>query len=77
MKKKQVVAELQGMTLAELAAKRKSLSEELMKLRFRKATGQLEQSHRVRSARRDLARVATVYAQKRSTAKASSVVAPK
>ena len=49
------------------------LSDELMKLkkeqfnlRFQRATGQLENTGRVREVRRDIARVKTVAAQKRA-----------
>ena len=52
------------------------LSDELMKLkkeqfnlRFQRATGQLENTGRVREARRDIARVKTVAAQKRAAEK--------
>jgi large subunit ribosomal protein L29 len=53
------------------------LSDELMKLkkeqfnlRFQRATGQLENTGRVREVRRDIARVKTVAAQKRAAEKA-------
>jgi len=49
------------------------LSDELMKLkkeqfnlRFQRATGQLENTSRVRQVRRDIARIKTIAAQKRS-----------
>jgi large subunit ribosomal protein L29 len=52
------------------------LSDELMKLkkeqfnlRFQRATGQLENTGRVREVRRDIARIKTVAAQKRAAAK--------
>ena len=52
------------------------LSDELMKLkkeqfnlRFQRATGQLENTGRVRLVRRDIARVKTVAAQKRAAEK--------
>ena len=52
------------------------LSDELMKLkkeqfnlRFQRATGQLENTGRVREVRRDIARVKTVAAQKRAAEK--------
>jgi large subunit ribosomal protein L29 len=53
------------------------LSDELMKLkkeqfnlRFQRATGQLENTGRVREVRRDIARVKTIAAQKRAAEKA-------
>jgi len=52
------------------------LSDELMKLkkeqfnlRFQRATGQLENTGRVREVRRDIARIKTVAAQKRPAEK--------
>jgi large subunit ribosomal protein L29 len=52
------------------------LSDELMKLkkeqfnlRFQRATGQLENTGRVRIVRRDIARIKTVAAQKRAAEK--------
>jgi len=52
------------------------LSDELMKLkkeqfnlRFQRATGQLENTGRVREVRRDIARVKTIAAQKRAADK--------
>ena len=52
------------------------LSDELLKLkkeqfnlRFQRATGQLENTGRVRQVRRDIARVKTIAAQKRATEK--------
>ena len=52
------------------------LSDELMKLkkeqfnlRFQRATGQLENTGRVRIVRRDIARIKTIAAQKRATEK--------
>jgi large subunit ribosomal protein L29 len=53
------------------------LSDELMKLkkeqfnlRFQRATGQLENTGRVREVRRDIARVKTIAAQTRAAEKA-------
>ena len=53
------------------------LTDELMKLkkeqfnlRFQRATGQLENTGRVREVRRDIARVKTIAAQKRAAEKA-------
>jgi large subunit ribosomal protein L29 len=52
------------------------LSDELMKLkkeqfnlRFQRATGQLENTGRVRAVRRDIARIKTISAQKRASEK--------
>lgn len=59
MKRKEFIESIKGNSKADLVAKAKSLAEELMKLRFRKASGQLEQAHHIPAIRRNLARVRT------------------
>ena len=50
-------SELVGKTKDELVAKLTDLKKEQFNLRFQKATGQLENTARVRQVRRDIARV--------------------
>lgn len=57
-------ADLLELNTEELAAKLKELNEELFKLRFQHSTNQLENTGRLRGAKRDLARVKTVLKQK-------------
>ena len=45
------------------------LKKEQFNLRFQRATGQLENTGRVREVRRDIARIKTVAAQKRAAEK--------
>jgi len=45
------------------------LKKEQFNLRFQDATGQLEKTARVRQVRRDIARVKTIQAEKKSAAK--------
>jgi large subunit ribosomal protein L29 len=45
------------------------LKKEQFNLRFQRATGQLSNTSRVRQVRRDIARLMTIGAQKRSTKK--------
>lgn len=52
--------ELRGLTEAELAEKEQQLSQELFNLRFQLATGRIENPMRIRTTRRDLARVKTL-----------------
>jgi ribosomal protein L29 len=59
MKRKEFNIKVKGASKADLVVQAKSLSEELMKLRFRKASGQLEQAHQIPHIRRNLARVRT------------------
>ena len=43
-----------------------NLKKERFNLRFQRATGQLENTSRLREARRDIARIKTIAAQKRA-----------
>ena len=47
----------------------KRLKKEQFNLRFQRATGQLENTARVRQVRRDIARASTVASEKRAKAK--------
>jgi large subunit ribosomal protein L29 len=46
-----------------------SLKKERFNLRFQRATGQLENTSRLREARRDIARIKTIAAQQRAKKK--------
>jgi len=52
------------MTVDQLGDELVKLKKEQFNLRFQRATGQLENTARVRQVRRDIARVKTVAAQK-------------
>ena len=54
------------MTLDQLDDQLQKLKKEQFNLRFQRATGQLENTSRVRIIRRDIARMKTVAAQKRA-----------
>jgi large subunit ribosomal protein L29 len=58
-------AEFKAMTLDQLDDQLLKLKKEQFNLRFQRASGQLESTARVRSVRRDIARVMTVQTQKR------------
>ena len=60
MKKKDFWNSLQSLGVADLHEKARELSEELLKLRFRKASGQLEQGHRIRETKQKIAAVQTL-----------------
>lgn len=62
--------DVRAMTADELADKLAELKKEQFSLRFQAATGQLENSARVRQVRRDIARVKTIAAEKANAAKA-------
>ncbi len=57
------------MTLDQLDDEHIKLKKEQFNLRFQRATGQLENSSRVRVVRRDIARIKTIAHQKRAQAK--------
>ena len=59
-------AELRDLSVDDLRARERQLDEELFRLRIQKATAQLDQTSKVRSTRRDLARVKTVLREKAS-----------
>jgi large subunit ribosomal protein L29 len=58
-------AELRALGADELAAKARDLTDQLFRLRIQKSMGQLEAPAKVKSVRRDLARVKTVLQQQR------------
>jgi large subunit ribosomal protein L29 len=57
--------EVRGMTPDQLDDRLASLKKEQFNLRFQRATGQLENTARVRAVRRDIARIKTMQAQRR------------
>ena len=62
------VADIRAMTLDQMDDEVLKLKKERFNLRFQRATGQLENTARVRQVRRDIARLKTVAAQKRAGA---------
>ena len=57
--------EVRGLTEDQLEEQLVKLKKEQFNLRFQRASGQLENTARVREIRRDSARVKTIQAQKR------------
>ncbi len=57
-------SELRSLTGDELKQKETDLRKELFNLRFRLATGEVENPMRVRAVRKDIARVLTVMTEK-------------
>ena len=62
--------ELRDKTPDQLREELSNLKKEAFNLRFQQATGQLENTARMRSVKRDVARVKTVLAQKAALAAA-------
>ncbi len=63
-------ADVRAMSLDQLDDEVLKLKKEQFNLRFQRATGQLENTGRVREVRRDIARVKTLHRQKSAAAKA-------
>jgi large subunit ribosomal protein L29 len=61
--------DIRGMTVDQLDDELLKLKKEQFNLRFQRATGQLENSSRVRVVRRDIARIKTIAQHKRAQAK--------
>ena len=61
--------ELHELTVDELNAKLKELSEELFNLRFRHAIGQLENPMSLKTCKKDIARVKTILMERELNAK--------
>ena len=58
--------DLRAQTPDQLKTRLVELRKEAFNLRFRRASGQLENTARVRQVRRDIARIQTVLGQKRA-----------
>ncbi len=66
MKSKQRLSDIKAMTEDQLKDEVLKLKKEQFNLRFQRATGQLENTSRVRVVRRDIARTKTIAAHKRA-----------
>ena len=62
-------ADIRSMTTDQIDDEVLKLKKEQFNLRFQRATGQLENTARVREVRRDIARLKTIAQQKRAGAK--------
>ena len=60
------ISEFKDSTVAELAAKGRDLRQEIFNLRLQQASSQLEKPARLRTLRRDIARIETRMSQLRS-----------
>jgi large subunit ribosomal protein L29 len=66
VKSKNFLNEINTLSAAELASKKVALKEELMKLRFKGAAGQLEKPHVVSEIKKNIARIETVLTAKKA-----------
>ena len=62
------MSELKDLTLVELSAKGRDLRQEIFNLRLQQASAQLEKPARLRTLRRDIARIETRISQLRKKA---------
>jgi large subunit ribosomal protein L29 len=62
------IDDVRGMTPDQLSETLVNLKKEQFNLRFQKATGQIEKTHRVDEVRKDIARIKTVLRTKQATA---------
>ena len=69
MKSSKRLSDIKVMTEDQLDDEALKLKKEQFNLRFQRASGQLQDTSRVRVVRRDLARVNTIAAQKRAAKK--------
>ena len=65
MKTKSRVSDIRALTDDQLDDEALKLKKEQFNLRFQRASGQLQDTTRIRVVRRDIARVKTIAAQKR------------
>ncbi len=66
---KMKVADIRAMSPDQMEDAVLDLKKERFNLRFQRATGQLENTSRMREARRDIARIKTIAAQQRAKKK--------
>ena len=64
--------DVRAKTSDELVDALRDLKKEQFNLRFQRATGQLENTARVRTVRRDIARIKTILGQRRAAVAAPS-----
>ncbi len=58
--------EIRELAPAEIENKLRDTREQLLQLRLRKQTGQVEKTHEIRALRKDIARMETVLRQKKT-----------
>ena len=64
--------EIHELSMTELEKKIRETREELLNLRLRKQTGQVEKTNELQSLRRDIARMETIHGQKKRTEAATA-----
>ncbi len=60
--------EIRDLSVTEIETKIREAREQLLQLRLRKNTGQVEKTHEIRGLRKDIARLETVLTSKKAAA---------
>ena len=60
--------EIRELTSVEIQAKLRTSRDQLLQMRLRKQTGQVEKTHELRAIRKDIARLETILLQKQRAA---------
>jgi large subunit ribosomal protein L29 len=66
------VKEIRELSPGEITTKLRETREQLLQLRMRKQTGQVEKTHELRTLRKDIARLETIANQKKTAAPAAA-----
>ena len=61
--------EIRNMSVDELLTQEKELKQELFNLKFQKTLGQLQDTAKIRTVKRDIARIKTILSEKTKTEK--------
>lgn len=64
--------EIRDLAPAEINTKLRETREQLLQLRLRKHTGQVEKTHEIRTLRKDIARLETILNEKKKKAPAAA-----
>jgi large subunit ribosomal protein L29 len=60
--------EIRELAPAEISTKLREIREQLLQLKLRKQTGQVEKTHELRTLRKDIARLETILNEKKAKA---------
>jgi large subunit ribosomal protein L29 len=60
--------EIRDLSPSEITTKLRETRDQLLQLRLRKQTGQVEKTHEIRTLRKDIARLETIQNQKKAAA---------
>ncbi len=64
--------EIRELSPAEITTKLRATRDELLQLRLRKHTGQVEKPHMIRALRKDIARLETILTEKKNAKPAAA-----